>query len=80
MQVAATSRAEAPRLSSGVHRVLAAARAAVRVADGDEEPGVARLTAERAAKSERLLNPVVERASRRTPSLSLPLPFSLMRT
>jgi len=52
--------------------LAALAWAAVRVADGDEEPGVRRLLSERGVESERLLGRVGEPARRRTHSF-LPL-------
>ena len=54
----------------GLAHLLIAAWAALRVADGDEEPGVQRLMSERGVESERLLERVGEPARRRTHSLS----------
>ena len=56
----------------GLAHLLIATWAAVRVADGDEEPGVQRLRSERGAEAERLLGQVSEPARRRAHSL-LPL-------
>ena len=56
----------------GLSHLLIAAWAAMRVADGDEEPGVQRLMSERGIESERLLELVGEPARRGTHSL-LPL-------
>lgn len=54
----------------GLAHLLIATWAAVRVADGDEEPGVQRLRSERGAEAERLLGRVSEPARRRAPSPS----------
>ncbi len=54
----------------GLAHLLIAAWAALRVADGDEEPGVQRLRSERGAEAERLLERVSEPARRRAHSLS----------
>lgn len=54
----------------GLAHLLSAAWAALRVADGDEAPGVRRLIAERGAESKRLLERATGAARRRTPSLS----------
>ena len=54
----------------GLLHLLAAAWAALRVADGDEEPGVSRLIEERAAESERVLDLAGAPASPRTRSRS----------
>ena len=56
----------------GLAHLLIAAWAALRVADGDEDPGVQRLLSERGAESERLLERVGESARQRTHSLSSP--------
>ena len=53
----------------GLAQLLIAAWAALRVADGDEEPGVQRLRSERGAEAERLLERVSEPARRRAHSL-----------
>ena len=54
----------------GLAHLLIAAWAALRVADGDEEPGVRRLMSERGVESERLLERMGEPSGRRTHSLS----------
>ena len=54
----------------GLAHLLIAAWAALRVTDGDEEPGVQRLLSERGAESERLLALVAEPRVRRMHSLS----------
>lgn len=54
----------------GLLHLLAAAWAAVRIADGDEEPGVRRMVSERGAESERLLELVTGPERRCTQSLS----------
>ena len=56
--------------SKGLAHLLIAAWAAVRVADGDEEPEVQRLMSERGVESERLLGLVTEPRMRRARSLS----------
>ena len=54
----------------GLLHLLTAAWAALRVADGDEEPGVRRLIAERGAESERLLDRAAGPERRHAPSHS----------